>query len=274
MTRVGIIIFFLLCSFRMKSQTIVWVLNLNEKHEYKGGKPKKIIDSTAYNISTNVQKTTTIKYFDDAGLLSYSEYEHITGGYTVITKYLYDTLSHRVLAHHIEHKGHPASNRSSINFEYDEKQHVKRIVHKDSAERITQITNMLSNEKGHPVQLVQIDSNGVQFWKEIAVYDYAKNRVHITAYSANGNVAFANSFPISFKDASKFPDDKGEYKYNEHGEVIAYPGKMNGVAANFEVDRIYDKRGYPVVYKIYEVITPNGKKERVLVTVNKLEYFY
>lgn len=275
MTRVYIIIFFLLCSYYAKTQSIYWALNINKNNEYKSGKPKKITDSTTYNITTSAQLSTGIKLFDENGMLTYSEYNHITGGYGTLTKYIYDTASRLLVRQDIEYRGYPAVTRSSMHFEYDEKWHLKRVVHKDSAEKLLQITNLVNNEKGHPVQLIEVNSNGIQSRKETAVYDYAKNRVHVTAYAADGNLAFANSLAISHKDASKFPDDKGEFKYNEHGDVIAYPGKLSdGVNANFEIDRTYDKTGNWLENKLYEIINPNGKKERVLVTVSKREYFY
>jgi hypothetical protein len=274
MTRKLLILFILfLGSQQLQAQNIYWALHLNDNTEYKKAKPKKIIETGTYNITTQPRNTRSIVLFDDAGRILSREYNNLEDKYTVTTRFVYDTVRNIVLSCSEESKSHIRTLTNTTHFEYDSNLHLVRIFYRDESNKLIRITQITNNEKGHPVQLVELDSNGVQILMETAVYNYEKNRVAMSVFSKDGKEYSSSALRIDRTIASQVPEVYE--KYNEQGDLIAYQGKISdGTTLPFEVDIIYDEKGNWKERKHYEIISPYGKKERVLSSVYRREYFY
>ena len=273
MTRITLTIILLFTGCLLKGQNIYWTLHLNEQTEYKTVKPKKIIETGTYNLTTSPRNVQSTILFDDAGRIKFREWHQEEDNYTTITKYVYDTTRNILIAQINEFISHIKTTSDTTHFEYNSNQHVVGMLHKNDDNNVLRITQIINNEKGHPVKLIDLDSNGIQIRMETAVYNYEKNRVVTAVYGTDGKQYFTNSHKIDRSIASQFPDVNE--KYNQQGDVIAYEGKLpDGTMHPYEIDRTYDDKGNWTESKTYEIISPGGKRERVLVMHYRREYFY
>jgi 5S rRNA maturation endonuclease (ribonuclease M5) len=274
MTRIPIIILLLLGAvIRPKAQSTFMVLHLNENLEFKKVAPKKAVQSDIYNITRDPQSVTTVTLYNKAGRCEYLDYNNETSHYSVKRKYVYDTANKLLLSEVMEVKTFSGVRIDSVYYGYDSGQHLVRILYKNEAGKITQITQITNNEKGHPILITDIDSNGVQMRKETAFYVYERNRAFVSMYAKDGSVMRQDSLKINHKNAYLNPEP-GEV-YDEQGFLSVYMGKLpDGTRLPFETHTVYDANGNWIEKKTYEIISPNGKKEKVLTATSKREYTY
>lgn len=73
-------------------------------------------------------------------------------------------------------------------YTYDKNFFLIGITDKDADANIIRQTNLICNEKGHPIELSLFDGNGNSFGKETATYLYDKNKVVMSVVSNDDRV--------------------------------------------------------------------------------------
>jgi len=145
---------------------------------------------------------------------------------------------------------------------------------KDANGNVIRQTNLVSNEKGHPIELSLFDGNGSSFGKETATYLYDKNKVVTSVVSNDGRVLSSDTVKISFTQANKFPlDNEG---YNASGDLTNWTRRsLNATETIFEEEYSYDTFGNCTENKIFKVtVKGNGKRKRESDRIFRKEYTY
>jgi len=255
----------------VRSQNIYSALHLNEEREYKSRKPKKIVETNIFFLSSGKKINKNIKIFDDAGMLVTEERYENNGSLNAKLSYTNDTINRINLSRAIERWTRSGYSKNTAFYHYDENFFLTSITDKNANGDVTSQTNLICNDKGHPIELSLYDGVGNSFGKETAVYLYDKNKVVTSVISNDGRVLSCDTIKISFVEASKFPNDNEVY--NANGDLTNRIRNSDG--SETEQEYTYDNFGNCTEHKIFKVtIKKNGKRKRENDRIFKKEYFY
>jgi hypothetical protein len=268
--------FFLLLFFSglARSQNVYSALQLNAEREYKTKRPKKIIETNTFFNKSGKQVDKNIKIFDNAGMLLTEERYDEKGVMSARLTYTNDTVHRVTQSRTIERWTAFGYTKEIAFYTYDTRVFLVAITDKDANGDIIRQTNIVCNDKGHPVELSLFDGNGNSYGKETASYLYDKNRVVTAVLSTDGKVLSGDTIKISFTDASKFP---GPHEvYNLQGDLTNWNSKnYNGSETIYEEEYTYDSFGNCTESRIYRIsIKGNGKRKRENDRIFRKEYFY
>ena len=257
-----------------EAQNIFTALHLNENREYKTAKPKKIIEMNTFYNPGGKQVDKNVKTFDAAGMILTEERFDQTGNLKARLTYSNDTAKKLTLTRTMERWTPSGYSKETACYTYNGNNHLVGITDKDANGNIIRQTNLLINEKGHPIELVVLDQNGNSFGKETASYLYDKNKVITSVVANNGKIISTDTFKLSFVNAHLFPDN-GE-TYNAHGDIISSVRRnINGTNKITAHEYLYDNFGNCVENKIYTVnARGNGKQKREIDRIFRKQYTY
>ncbi|MFN4314806.1 MAG: hypothetical protein ACK4E0_10965 [Chitinophagaceae bacterium] len=274
MRRLTILFLLILLSGLVRSQNIFSALQLNAEREYKTKRPKKIIETNMFFNSSGKQVDKNIKTFDEAGMLLTEERYDDKGTLKARLTYTNDTVHRIKLARVFERWTQFGYSKETAFYSYDTNFILIGTTDKDANGNIVRQTNLVCNEKGHPIELSLFDGNGNSFGKETATYLYDKNKVVTYVVSNDGRVLSTDTVKISFIQASKFPGEKEVY--NVSGDLTRWTGRsLNGAETIFEEEYTYDSFGNCTEKRIFRVtVKGNGKRKREKDRVFKKEYSY
>jgi hypothetical protein len=256
------------------SQNIYSALQLNENKDYKTARPKKIVEMNTFYNSSGKQADKNVKTFDEVGMLLIEERFDGNGNLEAKLTYTNDTANRLKLTRIFERWTQLGYSKETAFYTYDSNHNLTGLTDKDPDSNIIRQTNLVINEKGHPIELSLFDGNGNSFGKENASYIYDKNRAITSVIANDGSVLSTDTIKISFLKASTFPSD-GE-TYNSNGDLTNWTRKkLNGTVTEFEEEYSYDSFGNCTENRIYKVTTKgNGKRKRELDRVFKKQYTY
>lgn len=257
-----------------RSQNIYSALQLNENKDYKTARPKKIVETNTFYNSSGKQADKNVKTFDEVGMLLTEERFDENGNLEAKLTYTNDTANRLKLTRIFERWTKLGYSKETAFYTYDSNHNLTGLTDKDPNGNIIRQTNLVINEKGHPIELALFDGNGNSFGKENASYLYDKNRAITSVIANDGRVLSTDTIKISFLKTSTFPSD-GE-TYNSNGDLTNWTRKnLNGTVTEFEEEYSYDSFGNCTENRIYKVITKgNGKRKRELDRVFKKQYTY
>jgi len=268
--------FFLLLFFSglARSQNVYSALQLNAEREYKTKRPKKIIETNTFFNKSGKQVDRNIKIFDNAGMLLTEERYDEKGMISARLTYTNDTVHRVTLSRTIERWTAFGYTKETAFYTYDTRVFLVAITEKDANGNIIRQTDIVCNDKGHPVELSLFDGNGYSFGKETASYFYDKNRVATAVLSTSRKVLSSDTIKISFTYASKFPGPNEVY--NIQGDLTNWNSKnYNGSETIYEEEYTYDSFGNCTESRIYRIsIKGNGKRKRENDRIFRKEYFY
>lgn len=256
------------------SQNIYSALQLNENRDYKTARPKKIVETNTFYNLTGKQVDRNVKIFDEAGMLLTEEQFDESGKLKAKLIYTNDTANKLKLTRVFERWTNLGYSKETAFYTYDSNHNLKVITDKDANGNIIRQTNLVVNEKGHPIELALFDGNGNSFGKENASYLYDKNKVITSVVANDGRILSADTIKISFLKASIFSAD-GE-TYNSSGGLTNWTRRnLNGTVTEFEEEYSYDSFGNCTENRIYKVtVKGNGKRKREVDRVFKKQYTY
>jgi hypothetical protein len=256
------------------SQNIYSALQLNENKDYKTARPKKIVEMNTFYNSSGKEADKNVKTFDEVGMLLIEERFDGNGNLEAKLTYTNDTANRLKLTRIFERWTQLGYSKETAFYTYDSNHNLTGLTDKDPDGNIIRKTNLVINEKGHPIELSLFDGNGNSFGKENASYIYDKNRAITSVIANDGSVLSTDTIKISFLKASTFPSD-GE-TYNSNGDLTNWTRKnLNGTVTEFEEEYSYDSFGNCTENRIYKVTTKgNGKRKRELDRVFKIQYTY
>lgn len=257
-----------------KSQNIYSALQLNTEREYKTKRPKKIIETNIFFNSSGKQVDKNIKTFDDAGMLVTEERYDDNGTLKARLIYTNDTAHRIKLKRVFERWTQFGYTKETAFYSYDTNLILTGTTDKDANGNVIRQTNLVSNEKGHPIELSLFDGNGNSFGKETATYLYDKNKVVTSVVSIDGRVLSSDTVKISFTLTSKFPGVNEVYNLN--GDLTSWARRnINGTETMFEEEYTYDSFGNCTENKIFKVtVKGNGKRKREDDRIFRKEYSY
>jgi hypothetical protein len=171
------IIALILMPHLLKSQNIYSALHLNEQREYKASKPKRIIETNTFYSSNGKKTGKNVKAFDSSGMLWVEERLDENGKLTSKLTYMNDTLLKLKLSRTFERWNQFGYSKETAFYRYDSTNFLVEITDKQPNGSIIRITNIVNNDKGHPVELSVLSGDGSSFGKEIGKYLYDKNKV-------------------------------------------------------------------------------------------------
>jgi hypothetical protein len=258
----------------VNSQSIYSALQLNAELEYKTKRPKKIVETNIFFNTSGKQIDKNIKTFNDAGMLLTEERYDESGTLKVKLTYTNDTVHRIKLTSVFEIWASFGYSKEATSYTYDSNFFLTGITTKDPNGNILRQTNLVCNEKGHPVVLFLFDGKGNAFGKETGKYLYDRNRVVTSVVSNDGRTLTSDTIKISFKDASKFPSVNEVY--NANGDLTKWTSKnLNGSGTIYEKEYIYDSFGNCTENQFFKVVVKgNGKRKREKDRVFKKEYSY
>ncbi|MDB5200651.1 MAG: hypothetical protein JWQ27_60 [Ferruginibacter sp.] len=256
-----------------RSQNIYSALQLNAEREYKTRKPTEIVETNTFFSSNGKRVEKNIKSFDKAGMLL-SENQYDNGTLKARLTYTTDTVHRINLSRVFERWTQFGYSKETALYSYDKNFFLIGTTDKDANGNIIRQTNLVCNEKGHPIELSLFDANANSFGKEIATYLYDKNKVVTSVVTNDGSVLTRDTVKISFTEASKFPG--GNEIYNANGDLTNWTSRnLNGSETIFEEEYTYDVFGNCTENKIFKVtVKGNGKRKRENDRIFTKEYFY
>lgn len=256
------------------SQNIYSALHLNQDREYKTKKPKKVIETNTFYNTSGKQVDKNVKTFDDAGMLLVEEHYDDNGTLKVRLTYTNDSINRLKLTRAFERWNQFGFSKETAFYNYDSKHFLISTTDKDANGNILRQSDLICNDKGHPIQLSLFDGNGNSFGKEIATYLYDINKVVTSVVSNDGKTLSSDTIKISFKNASLFPNDRETY--NANGDLVNWTSKnFKGAETIYEEEYAYDNFGNCTEERIYKVtVKGNGKRKRELDRVFKKQYTY
>jgi hypothetical protein len=249
-------------------------LHLNQDREYKTKKPKKVIETNTFYNTSGKQVDKNVKTFDDAGMLLVEEHYDDNGTLKVRLTYTNDSINRLKLTRAFERWNQFGFSKETAFYNYDSKHFLISTTDKDANGNILRQSDLICNDKGHPIQLSLFDGNGNSFGKEIATYLYDINKVVTSVVSNDGKTLSSDTIKISFKNASLFPNDRETY--NANGDLVNWTSKnFKGAETIYEEEYAYDNFGNCTEERIYKVtVKGNGKRKRELDRVFKKQYTY
>ena len=274
MHKLAILFLLTLLSGLVRSQNIYSALQLNAEREYKTQKPKKIIETNTFFNSSGKQVDKNIKTFDNAGMLLTEERYDNNGTLKARLTYTNDTVHRIKLTRIFERWTQFGYSKETAFYTYDTNFFLTGTTDKDANGNVIRQTNLVCNEKGHPIELSLFDGNGNSFGKETATYLYDKNKVVTSVVSNDGRVLSSDTVKISFTQASKFAS--ANEIYNSSGDLTNWTRRsLNGTETIFEEEYTYDSFGNCTEKKIFKVtVKGNGKRKRENDRIFRKEYFY
>jgi hypothetical protein len=273
--RILTIIFLLtIISNLANSQNIYSALQLNQDREYKTKKPKKIVETNTFYNTSGTQVDKNIKTFDEAGMLLVEERYDESGTLKARLTYINDTTNRLKLARTFERWNQFGFSKETAFYNYDTNHFLISTTDKDANGNILRQSDLVCNDKGHPIQLSLFDGNGNSFGKEIATYLYDINKVVTSVVSNDGRTLSSDTIKISFKTASLFPNDSETY--NSNGDLVNWTSKnFKGEETIYEEEYSYDNSGNCIENRIYKVIIKrNGNKKRNINRIFKKDFTY
>lgn len=274
MRKLTILFLLTLLSGLVKSQNIYSALQLNAEREYKTKRPKKIVETNTFFNSNGKQVDKNIKTFDEAGMILTEERYDDNGTLKARLTYTNDTAHRIKLTRVFERWTQFGYSNETAFYSYDTSFILTGTTDKDANGNVIRQTNLVCNEKGHPIELSLFDGNGNSFGKETATYLYDKNKVVTSVVSNDGRVLTIDTVKISFTQASKFPSDNEVY--NVSGDLTSWTRRnRNGTETIFEEEYTYDSFGNCTENKIFKVtVKGNGKRKREKDRFFRKEYYY
>jgi len=273
--RILTIIFLLTLISRLaNSQNIYTALQLNQDGEYKTKKPKKIVEINTFYNTSGKQVDKNVKTFDNAGMLLMEERYDDNGALKARLTYTNDTMNRLKLTRTFERWNQFGFSKETAFYNYDTNHFLISTTDKDANGNILRQSDLVCNDKGHPIQLSLFDGNGNSFGKEIATYLYDINKAVTSVVSNDGRTLSSDTIKISFKTASLFPNDSEIY--NANGDLVNWTSKnFKGAETIYEEEYAYDNFGNCEEERIYKVtVKGNGKRKREIDRVFKKEYTY
>lgn len=274
MRKLTILFLLTLLSGLVKSQNIYSALQLNAEREYKTKRPKKIIETNTFFNTSGKQVDKNIKTFDNSGMLLTEERYDDNGTLKARLTYTNDTVHRIKLTRIFERWTQFGYSKETAFYTYDTNFFLIATTDKDANGNIIRQTNLICNDKGHPIELSLFDGNGNSFGKETATYLYDKNKVVTSVVSNDGNVLSSDTVKISFIDARNFPTTNEVY--NTNGDLTNWTRQnFNGSETIFEEEYAYDSFGNCTENKIFKVtVKGNGKRKRESDKIFRKEYSY
>lgn len=274
MRKLTILFLLTLLSGLVKSQNIYSALQLNADREYKTKRPKKIVETNTFFNSSGKQVDKNIKTFDEAGMILTEERYDENGTLKARLTYTNDTTHRIKLVRVFERWTQFGYSKETAFCTYDANFFLTGTKDKAANGNIIRQTNIVCNDKGHPIELSLFDGNGNSFGKETATYLYDKNKVVTSVVSTDGKVLSSDTIKISFTEASKFPTDNEIY--NANGDLTNWTRRnLNGTETIFEEEYTYDSYGNCTENKMFKVtVKGNGKRKRENDRIFRKEYSY
>jgi hypothetical protein len=274
MRKLTILFLLTLLSGLVNSQNIFTALQLNAERAYKTKRPKKIVETNTFFNSSGKKVDKNIKTFDNAGMLLLEERYDENGNLKARLTYTNDTVNRIKLSRVFERWTPIGYSKETAFYTYDTNFFLIGTTDKDENGNIIRQTNLVCNEKGHPVELSLFDGNGNSFGKETTTYLYDKNKVVTSVVSNDGRVLSNDTIKISFKEASKFPSENEIY--NANGDLTSRTTRnRNETETKVENEYVYDKFGNCTENKIFKVIVKsNGKRKRKKDRIFRKKYYY
>lgn len=274
MRKFTILFLLTLLSGFVKSQNIYSALKLNSEREYKSKRPKKIIETNTFFNTSGKQIDKNIKTFDNSGMLLTEERYDDNGTLKARLTYTNDTVHRIKLTRAFEKWTQFGYSKETAFYTYDANFFLIATTDKEANGNIIRQTNLVCNDKGHPIELSLFDGNGNSFGKETATYLYDKNKVITSVISNDGDVLSSDTIKISFIEASKFPT--ANEVYNTNGDLTNWTRQnLNGSETIFEEEYTYDSFGNCTENKIFKVtVKGNGKRKRDIDRIFRKEYLY
>ena len=269
-------IFFLstIISNLANSQNIYSALQLNQEREYKTKKPKKIVETNTFYNTSGTQVDKNVKTFDGAGMLLVEERYDEIGTLKARLTYTNDTTNRLKLTRTFERWNQFGFSKETAFYNYDTNHFLTSTTDKDAKGNILRQSDLVCNDKGHPIQLSLFDGNGNSFGQEIAEYSYDINKVVNSVVSNDGRILSSDTIKISFKTASLFPNDRETY--NTNGDLVNWTSKnFKREETIYEEEYSYDSFGNCMESRIYKVtIKKNGNKKKEIDRIFKKAFTY
>ncbi len=273
MYKLTILFLLTLSSVLVNSQNIYSALQLNAEREYKTKRPKKIVETNTFFNPSGKKVDKNIKVFDNAGMLL-TEERYDNGVLKARLTYTNDTTRRIIMSRVFEIWQEFGYSKETAFYTYDQNFFLTGTTDKDADGNIIRQSNIICNDKGHPIELSLFDGNGYSFGKETASYLYDKNKVVTSVISNDLRVLTSDTIKISFTEAGKFP--AANEVYNTNGDLTNWVRQnQNGTETIFEAEYSYDSFGNSTESKIYKVtIKKNGQRKREHDKIFSKEYFY
>ncbi len=273
--RILTIIFLLtILSNLANSQNIYSALQLNQNREYKTKKPKKIDETNTFYNTSGTQVDKNVKTFNEAGMLLIEERYDEGGTLKARLTYTNDTTNRLKQTRTFERWNQFDFSKETAFYNYDTNHFLISTIDKDARGNILRQSDLVCNDKGHPLQLALFDGNGNSFGKEIATYLYSINKVVTSVVSNDGRTLSSDTIKISFKTANLFPNDRETY--NANGDLVNWTNRnFKGEETIYEEEYNYDSFGNCIENRIYKVtIKRNGNKKRDINRIFKKDFTY
>lgn len=247
-----------------QGQNIFSALHLNEEREYKTKRPKKIVEVKTSFSPTGPKTGKSIMVFDDAGMLLTEEHFDENGTRTARLTRKNDTINRRCLENKFERWARTGYGEEITIYSYDANHFLIGVTDKDGRGRISRVSKIVNDDKGHPVQLTLYDGLGGLYGKETATYFYDRNSVVTAVLGNDDNLIATDTASISFRDAHLYPKEGN--LYNEHDDATKWVSRQfDGEMAVFEAEYIYDASGNcidAVTYKLEPMRGGKSKKKK------------
>ena len=268
------LLFLTLISLHANSQNIYSALQLNQDREYRTIKPKKIVETNIFYNTSGKQVDKNVKTFDEVGMLLMEERYDDNGPLKARLTYTNDTINRIKLSRTFERWNQFGSSKETAFYSYDLNHFLIGTTDKDANQNILRQTDIVCNDKGHPIELSLFDGNGNLFGKEIAAYLYDENKVITSVVSNEGKILSSDTIKISFKSASLFPNDIEVY--NTNGDILNWTSKnFKGTETVYENEYVYDRFRNCTEERTYKVIVKGkGKRKKDIHRIFKKEYTY
>lgn len=227
--KLNFLILFLLYFGNIHSQSIFSALRHDDKLELRE------------NIGVE-EIVTEIKFYNKNGVEQKKEITSVNWQNRLVTElrynsesiltarliFLYDSTQTKSVSRKFE-TWHPIIGYSSetASYEYDKSGFLIKKIDKNSNGKISREIVIKNDERGNPIELKSIESNGIDYGKEIATYDYNNNIAEISVLDKYGNVLSKNTMKIDYSIKEK------NDIINEFGDII----KNDDYEFEFKYDR-------------------------------------
>lgn len=217
-------------NFNIYSQSILTALNFGKTDNFISN---KLVSETVTNItfcnSKGIKKAKNITQFNNKNKVTLELRYDENGDLKQRLTRMYDSIGTRSIARKFEN-WHPLLGHTVeiTSYEYDINGFLTKVIDKNQNGNIIRQTNIINNEKGYPIELNDLVTNGI-LGKETAEYDYDKNEVTIKYFNKLGELV--NSQNSKIESSKSQPGDI----LNEYGDIIQ--------SAKYKVEIKYDKFG-------------------------------
>lgn len=274
MLRTVFLIAFVLIELPAASQTIRSALDLNEAMDYKARRPAKIVEKDTFYYESGREINSSIKVFDDAGMLATEERYNDEAKLIARFTYTNDTVNQLKLSRSYEKWNQFGYSKETAFYVYNVSHFLVRVVEREGNGNTIRDSKLTCNEKGHPISLFLYDGNGGYYGKELATYLYDRNKLVRTFVDNSDRIVSSDTVKISLKNASLFPGS--DETYNAYGDPLSWTTrKYNGRESTYEAEYNYDGFGNctdEIIYKV--VIKRNGSTKRKTDKIFRKEFTY